>query len=238
MKKFISELSIGLVCLLLGFLIICQLKAINNKMILGEDKQSSEVLVESEQLLKQVEELQKKVAELTEKNKDFETAAVRTPDETILISEQLQEMKLAAGVLDVKGEGITVDITPKKDRIVSPFNNAPIIDYDLLTIVNNLRAANAEAISINDIRVTASSGIRTAGDYGIIINNQRIPSHQHVVIKAIGNKVDLEGIMKFQGTISEELSRNCDITVKPSNNVVVKRSQVISGYQYAKQVND
>ena len=65
-------------------------------------------------------------------------------------------------------------------------------DYDLLKLVNELFAAGAEAISINDIRLTGYSGIRTAANIYIYINNERISAQSQIVVKAIGNKSVLE----------------------------------------------
>jgi uncharacterized protein YlxW (UPF0749 family) len=64
-----------------------------------------------------------------------------------------------------------------------------IHDADILNIVNELRAAGAEAISINDERVTATSNIRCGGPT-INIDGKRhaVP----FVIKAIGNPRTLE----------------------------------------------
>jgi uncharacterized protein YlxW (UPF0749 family) len=236
LKKYISQFTIGLIFLLFGFMITSQMNMLNKQTTSAVDKQSPEILVENEQLKKQVDELGKKVNELTKKNEEFEAAAAGRTGEANLILQELQETRLRAGLSDVKGEGITIYITPKANLFGSTINSQPIVDLDLLNIVNELNAVNAEAVSINDIRLTGRSGIRTAGD-SIIINNERISPQKRVTISAIGNKENLEGAMNFPGTIPERLSKNCDIIIETSDNIVIKKGQNTSKYEYAKQVD-
>jgi len=227
----------GLIFLLFGFMITSQINTINKKVNSDYDKQSGEFLANHEQLKKQRDELQKKVDELTKKNEYFENAATGPSDEVNLMQEELKKTRLIAGLTEVKGEGIIIEIMPKTDLVRSSLRNKPIIDLDLLTIVNKLREASAEAISINDIRVVGASGIRTA-DYSIVINDQRVSPHKSVTVKAIGNKSNLEGIMKLSGTITDDLSRNCYITIKTSNEIVINKRLIKLKCDYAKQANE
>ena len=59
-----------------------------------------------------------------------------------------------------------------------------IHDEDLLRVLNELCAAGAEAISINDQRIVATTEVRCAGPT-VSVNNVR--SAPPYVIKAIGN---------------------------------------------------
>ncbi|MEG0772941.1 DUF881 domain-containing protein [Clostridium sp.] len=237
MKKFISQLTIGLIFLLFGFMITSQMNMLNKQVASAENKQSPEILVENEQLKKQRDELKKKIDELTKKTEEFESAAAGRTDEANLILQELQETRLRAGLSDVKGEGITIYITPKANLFGNTIDNQPIIDLDLLNIVNELNAASAEAISINDIRLMGRSGIRTAGN-SIIINNERISPQKRVTIKAIGSKKNLEGAMNFPGTIPERLTNSCEVVIETNDNIVIKKGQNTLKYEYAKQVSE
>jgi uncharacterized protein YlxW (UPF0749 family) len=235
-KKFISQLTIGLIFLLFGFMITTQMNMLEKQTASASDKQSPEILVENEQLKKQRDELMKKVNDLTKKNEEFETAAAGRTGEANLILQELQETRLRAGLSDVKGEGVTIYITPKANLFGNTIDSQPMYDVELLNIVNELNAVEAEAISINDIRLTNRSGIRTAGD-AIIINNERISPKQRVTIKAIGSKKHLEGAMNFPGNIPERLTKNCEVIVETNDNIVIKKGQNTSKYEYAKQVD-
>ncbi len=71
-----------------------------------------------------------------------------------------------------------------------------IHDEDLLKLVNELKAAGAEAITVNEQRVVASTEIRCAGPT-ISVNNNRISPPY--VIQAIGDPAGLESALKMRG---------------------------------------
>ena len=65
------------------------------------------------------------------------------------------------------------------------------IEYsDLLILVNELRLAGAEAISINDERVVTRSDLRAVSGNLILLNQKRLSSPY--IVKAIGNQQYLE----------------------------------------------
>jgi uncharacterized protein YlxW (UPF0749 family) len=235
MKKIISQLTIGLIFLLFGFLITSQMSNIKKQVSATNNEQSPEILVEIEQLKKQRDELKEKVGELTKKTEEVESVAAGRNDEANLILQELQETRLRTGLSDVKGEGITVYVTPKSNLLGNLNNRQPILDVELLNIVNELNAATAEAISINDIRLMGTSGIRTAGD-SIFINNEKISPQKRVIIKAIGNKKKLEDAINFPGVIPRDLSMNCDISFETSDTVVIKKGKSTLKNEFAKEV--
>jgi uncharacterized protein YlxW (UPF0749 family) len=225
----------GLIFLLFGLMVTTQLNTLDKKTAVVEEKQSPEILIENEQLKKQKDELQKKVDELSKKTQEYENAAAGRGKENNLLLEELQETRLLAGLSDVKGPGLVIYITPKTTLFGTTGDNYPIIDYDLLNIVNELNAVDAEAISINDIRLTGRSGIRTAGD-AIIINNERISPQKRVTIKVIGNVDLLKYAMDFPGSIPSRLKNSCDVTYELNKEIVIKKAQNPLKYEYIKQV--
>lgn len=239
MKKTTNQIILGSIFLVLGFLVTVQIKTMNKQMVGKADVQNdSEILVENEHLKKEKEELQKKVDELTLKSKDFESAAAGRTEESALLLDELQQSRLQSGNVDVKGEGIVIYITPKSNLFSSNIEITPISDFDLLSIVNELNAADAEAISINDIRLTSRSGIRSAGSNSIVINNERISPTSRVAIKAIGNKKLLEGAVNFPGAIPDKLQKTCDVTYEVKDEIVIKKTTATQSFQYAKQVEN
>ncbi|MEG0772843.1 DUF881 domain-containing protein [Clostridium sp.] len=234
MKKIISQLTMGLIFLLFGFIITTQMNSLNKQVATADNKQSPEILIEVEQLKKQRDELKKKVDELSKKNEEVETIAAGRDEEANLILKELQETRLRSGITDVKGEGITIYLTPKANLFGNLTKEQPITDMELLNIVNELNASTAEAISINDIRLMGTSGIRSSGD-SIIINNEKISPQKRVAIKVIGDKKRLEDAVNFPGTITENLSKKCSITIEPSDNIVIKKGQNISKYEFTKE---
>lgn len=109
------------------------------------------------------------------------------------LQNQVQQYKVLAGLTDVSGSGIvsTLDDNRKgydAELIKNPGQVKPedytIHDKYILSIVNELRAAGAEAICVNDQRIVNSTDIRCAGAV-ILVNTTRLaPPYQ---IKAIGD---------------------------------------------------
>lgn len=238
MKKFLSQLIIGLIFLMFGFMIVIQMKSVSikNAVNVEGNNQNPEILLENEQLKKEREELTQKVKELSDKAAEYEATAAEQGQNKTLVDE-LQKTRLRAGLTDVKGEGIIVYITPKTNHFGTVNPGYPIEDFDLLAIVNELYAGGAEAVSINDIRLINTTGIRTAGN-AILIGNTKISPRDQVVIKAIGNQTVLEGVMKFQGTISNNLMLNCDVTYDKKDEIVINKSNTVVEFKYIEEVND
>ena len=131
--------------------------------------------------------MQKKIDELDAKTKEYENTAKGRDEQSGLLYKDLEETRILTGGTEVEGEGIIIYIDPKSDIFGSIAEDQRINDTDLVHIVNELNAAGAEAISINDIRLTSRSGIRNAGN-AIIINDERISYSKRITIKAIGKK--------------------------------------------------
>lgn len=238
LKKFISQFTVGFIFLIFGFMIVIQIKSINAQNSVGVDatNQNPEILLENEQLKKEREELQNKVNELSAKALEYEQSITDESKNHALLDE-LQKTRSRAGLTDVKGEGIIIYITPKSNPFGTNNMGYPIKDFDLLTIVNELYAAEAEAISINDIRLVGNSGIRSAGN-AIVVNEVRISPMEQVVIKAIGSTALLENSLKFQGTISADLKLNCDVTYDKKDEIVINKATTPLEFKYIQEVNE
>jgi uncharacterized protein YlxW (UPF0749 family) len=236
MKKLRGQLSIGIVCILLGFMISYQFKMMNKQNVTTDaNKTSPEILIENDQLKKQIEELKKKNDELDATTKKYENAAVGRDEKSAILYKELEETRILTGGREVKGQGIIIYIEPKSDIFGSGSSGQSIDDTDLVNIVNELNAADAEAISINDIRLTSRSGIRNAGN-AIIINGERISHSKRVVIKAIGNKDNLEDAISFPGAIPPQLSGNCDVTIETSDEIELPKYNKTYKFEFAKPI--
>lgn len=103
-----------------------------------------------------------------------------------ILSEDINKNKINSGKSKVKGQGIIITMYDNPEERMPGFNiNDDIIhDLDILTIVNDLRIAGAEAISINGERVISTSEIKCGGPT-IRVNGRS--SAVPFVIKAIGD---------------------------------------------------
>ncbi|GAA0177255.1 DUF881 domain-containing protein [Clostridium sediminicola] len=232
MKKISGKIALAIVSILLGFMITYQIKAVSKKGLSSGEKNIAQITVENERLNKQKEELEKQINDLSEQIKVFETAAANEDTTTKAIVQELENTRVLMGKTDVVGAGIILKVTPDNDIFANP-EQAPYLNYgDLVKIVNELNFADAEAISINDIRISSRTGIRNAGN-AIFINNERIPMTQEVIIKAIGNKEKLKEALMFPG-ILEESFQGFKTSIQPVDSVEIFKSSINFDFIYAK----
>lgn len=124
-------------------------------------------------------------------------------DETDLgnMQKNLTELRNLSGYSAVEGIGITINISDKptvSTQAALTDASQNIIHYqDLLYLVNDLKRGGAEAISINEQRIIASSEIRCVGNT-ILVNTTRLaPPYK---IKVIGNPAALQNAIQSSTT--------------------------------------
>ena len=129
--------------------------------------------------------------------------------ELIEKKKEVLENNAKLGLTNLRGEGIELVLKDGEDKKKVGNDALQIIvhDTDILEIVNVLRNAGAEAISINDQRVIATTPISCIGTV-IKINDEKIGGPY--VIRAIGNSDYLKTALDIPGGILRilESSRN------------------------------
>jgi uncharacterized protein YlxW (UPF0749 family) len=143
---------------------------------------------ESDSLARQADRLRASVAAAR-------TAALTSGSAGRSMAQQLAALELAAGVDRVTGPGLVVrlDDAPGASGPDAPRGgqvaDGRVLDRDLQDAVNGLWAAGAEAISINGLRLTARTAIRSAGE-AILVDYR--PLSPPYTIRALGDPAALE----------------------------------------------
>lgn len=219
MKNRKAQISIGFVCMILSFFIVLQLKTVKNNTV---STYPSQVRVEQSQELLRLEKekneaLYKQVMEYKDQIAEYQSQA--NADEIII--DNLRNAEIIAGTVSVQGPGIEI-VLRDGDTVSTEYvdeNLFIVHQEDVLKVLNELRAAGAEAISVNDQRLIATSEIRCAGNT-ISINNTRTAAP--FVIKAIGDPDQLESGIKMRGGIFDELSPWIQFEIKKvTDNIVI-----------------
>jgi len=151
-------------------------------------------------LEQEIEKLNKKLHTLVKEAADFDKQAV-SPE----LRDELTKYKIMAGLLPVKGPGITFTVADSRRDASNPDDLKYLIthDSDLRMIVNELLVAGAEAVAINDQRITTTTGIVCIGPT-VMINGVSVP--QPFEFKAIGNPTTLISALENKGGVIEVLS--------------------------------
>ena len=232
MKKLFTQISIITVFAVLGFLIIFQYKLLTGKTTVSDDTQSNDVLLnEITSLKNEKEELINSNNSLSEQVKNYEKDASDSGNISEDIQKQLVNYKMELGLSKVQGSGIIIQITPKTSTFKSSNsdNITLLSDKDLNYIVNVLNFAGAEAVSINDFRITTQTGIKVSGNYISIGKAGRVSPNDTITIKAIGDKTNLKVGIQFQGLLESLVGANYTPTIIDSDDITIdKTSQEIS----------
>ena len=224
-----GHLSIAFVCMVLGFMLALQFRiAMDQKASLPYQRveELSARLIETE---KERDALQEKVASLQQ----VQPAPGNTEGE-----QMLRELRLRSGLTALTGPGVIVTIDDSKIKSKAGENqNLYIIhDDDLLTVINELRAAGAEAISVNGQRLMATSEIRCAGPTLSVNNVRSAPPYE---IRAIGDSATLESALRMRGGVMETLQVwGIQLEVKAAQDIVVPAYKGASKFSFAKEAEE
>ena len=218
-----GKVLIAIVFMVLGFMLSVQYKVTVQQRTIRMDRVEdlSERLkameTENKHLLQEINELRKKGAD-------------RAKDHG---QERLQ---LLAGTTAVEGAGIEVVLDDS--AIPKKANENPnlyiIHDEDLLRVLNELRAAGAEAISLNDQRIVAMSEVRCAGP---TVSVNHIRSAPPYVIKAIGAPKTLTSALRLRGGVVETFEFwGIQVKIKSQDKVQIPALKAPRNFEYAKSV--
>lgn len=230
MKKIKSQLSLGLICIILGFMITYQYRlSFSNKKVV-DTRQISDLVKQNEILKKQRDELDVKVKEYQLKLDEIEKSVTSGSEAAEKLKVELDRLRILAGLTDVEGAGIVITIAPA-ETIQSNIQNQ-IYATDILDIINELNSSGAEAISINEERYVGRTQIREAGS-AIKINDSKFNPQDKFVIKAIGDPNILEGAFKMPGNILEQNADRFTYKIERMDKITILKYNKKIEYKYA-----
>lgn len=190
-EQLVMGIIIGLVCIVLICVMFVQFKTVEETDITAiENMKEDELRTTLSEWKTKYEETYEKyeetIATIDEYNKKIESRE----EASELLDKELENSNLIVGNTDIYGEGIIVTLTDN--------NNQVIVAEDLLELINELRYAGAEAISINDVRIINTTDIVEVGNTLIMVGGQRLSSPY--VVKAIGNQAYLSSILSLKNS--------------------------------------
>lgn len=163
-----------------------------------------------------IEEHREHLKRLEESNE--EQSMLETMQEQLLLNKRL------SGLTDLVGPGIYISISDNQSReVVGETVMSDIVhDSDVLSIINDLKVAGAEAISINGERVLSTTGINCGGPV-ILVNQESLTAP--FVIKAIGDPKLLYAAVTARGTTAYILKNvyELDLHVKTSDYILIPK---------------
>ena len=224
--------TIGAMVALLVYIMLMQFKTVEETDITTlEAMRETELIAEVASWKTKYEETAKKLVEVQGTITEYNEKIVNNQETSELLKKELQEANTKLGKTTVKGSGIVVTLSDN--------DFACIDDYDLLKLVNELRLAGAEAISINDIRITSMTDIKNIAMGFIKIDSNSVTSPY--VIKAIGDQTYLESglTLKTYGYMDFVIKGN-DKTgkIERKDEIIIMATEREMKLEYAEEVKE
>jgi uncharacterized protein YlxW (UPF0749 family) len=208
MHRLRSQLTITAVAVLLGLLVVVQLRGQQQESALnGLSAQELTVLIGN--LDAHNEQLRREVAALESQLSAIASAKARGETSIDQIRTDLARIRTWSGLDPVRGEGVTI-------TVAGPIGGPAVED-----IINELATAGAEAVSVEGVRVVPGSVV--AGAPGALsIENTALGDPFD--IRAIGSREALTGSLTRIGGIVAQLSARyptATVTVTPVDSIVL-----------------
>lgn len=205
----------GIVCFILALVMSMQFKIVNETDITSiESMRETELRTELANWKEKYEEANTKYEETISMINEYKETDKSNNETEEVINNELEQINMSLGKTDVQGSGIEVILTDTNNEEIPKINAD-----DLLVIVNALKLAGAEAISINDERIINMSDIVDVDTY-IKVNGNRILSPY--VIKAIGNQTYLESQLLGNGGYVDDLQKSgYSVEIQKNDNVEI-----------------
>ena len=236
-NKKVVAIVLGVMCFALTAGICIQMRTVEgtNSTVSNDYEENNlraEVLKYKERYDNRVKDLSNAEAEL---EKERESA---TKNDTALKEkeQEITEGNKVIGLTEVTGPGVIVTLSDSKKDASSSLDPSSLLvhDTDVLSVINELKNAGAEAISINDQRIIPRTGIICGGNI-IDINGEKVGAPFE--IKAIGLPEQLAALDRPGGYLELLRSYSVGATLEKSNNITIPKYTGTITYNYAKSIN-
>lgn len=230
-NKVIRNVALTVICIVLGVVVAFEYKSIVARE--ENDQKTATTITEAQariiELSADIESLNLSKSELEEKLRILEEG---TNDEKI---EKLQSenelIKKFAALTDVYGQGVIITLSYENPSDVSTSISTTLIQ----SLMNELKNASAQAISINGERVLAMTEVKAVDNYLVVNGNSLdIENDSKITISVIGNPTSLESSL---GMNIKSKFDNFFATYGGSFKIEYENNIYISGYSEDKIEN-
>ena len=237
-NKKIIAIILGIMCFALTLGIVIQVRTIRNtNSTLSQNQEANEL---RDEILRYKERYDNRFQDLEEAEKELEKQreeATQNDSELEQAQQQITQGNKLTGMTEVTGPGVTITLTDGTGIATSTLNPSQLIvhDIDVLSVVNELINAGAEAIAINDQRWVLTTAISCRGNT-IDINGERIGAP--FVIKAIGLPEYLAGLERAGGYLEYMKRDGVGVTLERSNSITIPKYSGVINFEYLQNVEE
>ena len=225
--KITMTICVGCTALILTMIMFTQFKTVDETDITAiETMRETELRSELASWKEKYEEIETKLAEVDGKITEYRKELDENANSSTVLQEEVKEAETYLGYTSLQGQGIIVTLKDREQKVVNYSH--------ILQLVNELNAAGAEAISVNDERIVSMSEIVTVKDKIVTINERKVAGP--FIVKAIGDKKYFESALSIKGGYMDLMkAAEIDVTYTVEDNIVVPAFEGEQKFEYAKE---
>jgi len=173
------QVTLGAALLALGFLIAAQLGS-ENPRVRYTTQERTPLLETATELQAEQDELKNRILQLRSDIGAVEGQGAGSADLIRQLNAQLEEARIAAGLIPLTGTGIVLRLEDSQAPVPPGASEADYLvgSHDIRTVVEELWLAGAEAIAVNGERVTPTTAIIDIGSSLLVNSAYLAPSYQ------------------------------------------------------------
>ncbi|MET9677424.1 DUF881 domain-containing protein [Streptomyces sp. NPDC006482] len=221
-----AQLIVALLLFVLGLGLAIQVSSTSENSALRGARQEDLVRILDE-LDDRTQRLEDEKARLEKQRSELESSSDQAEEARKQTQEKEQQLGILAGTVAAEGPGITLTVGDPTGAVESDM---------LLDAIQELRAAGAEAIQVNGVRVVADSYFTGSGD-DMRIDGTKVTAPY--VFKVIGKPEDLEPALNIPGGVVQTLEKEqATATVERSAKIVVDALRPAKRPDYAQSSSE
>ncbi|MER7764455.1 DUF881 domain-containing protein [Streptomyces sp. NPDC097619] len=217
-----AQLIVALLLFVLGLGLAIQVRSNSDSSALRGARQEDLVRILDE-LDGRTQRLEDEKRRLDDQRRELENSSDQAEEARRQTVEKERQLGILAGTVAAEGPGITLTVSDPKGLVESDM---------LLDAIQELRAAGAEAIQVNGVRVVADTYFSDE-EGGVGVDGKKIT--QPYVFKVIGKPQDLEPALNIPGGVIQTLEKEqAAASVVRSTKIVVDALRAAKQPDYAR----
>ncbi|RLU80406.1 hypothetical protein CTZ27_34830 [Streptomyces griseocarneus] len=217
-----AQLTVALLLCVLGLGLAIQVRSTSDNSALRGARQEDLVRILDE-LDNRTKRLEDEKRRLESQKTELESSSNQAAEARKQTEQKEQQLAVLAGTVAAQGPGIELTVSDSKGAVEPD---------KLLDAIQELRAAGAEAIQINDVRVTADTYFSGAAGK-VEIDGKKVA--QPYVFKVIGKPQDLEPALNIPGGVVQTLEKEqAGVSVSRSEKIIVDALRPAKRPDYAR----
>ncbi len=219
-RTTLRQSLLTLICLVVGFALVTQLRTYDS--ILGDVRNLSteDLSIVIIKLIDENARLESEISQLQQQNAVYAQTQADGSSNLNRLVDDLNRLRVQTGAAQVHGPGVLITV------------NYALRAADVMALINEIRNAGAEAVAINNQRITAHTTIEEVNGMLLIDDTPQAPPYR---VAALGDKNTLMGALNRLGgllRIWNEIE-GVSISIEPSDDLTAPRVANPPTFHYA-----